>query len=118
GGGARLAEAGGAVFGGPVSPLLALVLLLLPQHAPELTERAAQHAAPAADAAPPPSELMQGIYEHLFAHPYTQAPYLQLGPIPFHFTNHNLALLVSAGLVPLPVRRAPPRRRDGPRPRG
>lgn len=45
------------------------------------------------------SEMMQTIYAHLFAHPYTHEPYAQLGPIPFHFTNHNLALLVSAALV-------------------
>jgi len=55
-------------------------------------------AAPAA-ASQSPSDLMQGIYEHLFAHSYTHEPYLRIGPIPFQFTNHNLALLISATLV-------------------
>lgn len=46
-----------------------------------------------------PSAMMQTIYQHLFAHAYTHEPYAQIGPVPFHFTNHNLALLISATLV-------------------
>ncbi len=46
-----------------------------------------------------PSAMMQTIYGHLFAHPYTHEPYAQVGPIPFHFTNHHLALLLSATIV-------------------
>lgn len=66
---------------------------------------AVQHAASGAEAAEhaagdlPPSEMMSAVYGHLFAHPYTHAPYLKLGPIEFHFTNHNLALLIAAAIV-------------------
>jgi F-type H+-transporting ATPase subunit a len=95
---------------GPLSALLASLLCLLPQHA------AGTQAPPAAT--PQPSELMQGIYEHLFAHPYTQKPYLQLGPIPFHFTNHNLALLVAAGIVLLAFGWLARRRKKDPLARG
>jgi F-type H+-transporting ATPase subunit a len=84
-----------------MSLLFAALAGLLPQHSGEANAAAAHAPAAqhAADAAKSPSDLMQGIYEHLFAHPYTHEPYLQLGPIPFHFTNHNLALLLSAGIV-------------------
>jgi len=111
---------------GPMS-LLAVTLAgivtalagVVPQHGGEANAAAhapaAQHAA---EATPGPSELMQGIYEHLFAHPYTHEPYLRLGPIPFHFTNHNLALLLSAGLVLLAFGWLALRRRRDPMARG
>ncbi len=60
---------------------------------------AVEAAGHAAAEAMPSAEMMTGIYEHLFAHPYTHEPYLTLGPIPFHFTNHNLALLIAAAIV-------------------
>ncbi len=68
-----------------------------------VVESATDHATAAATAAGPQSasEMMKGIYEHLFAHPYSHAPYASVGPIPFYFTNHNLALLVAAGIVAL-----------------
>lgn len=68
---------------------------------------------------PSSSEMLQEIYGHLFAHPYTHEPYLDVGGVPFHFTNHNLALLVSAALVGLAFGwLAWRRRRDGMVPRG
>jgi F-type H+-transporting ATPase subunit a len=46
-----------------------------------------------------PSEMMGQVYNHLFAHPYGDQPWLTLGPVEFRFTNHHAAILVAAAIV-------------------
>ena len=92
----QVANAICAMLFAPASPLFAGS----PAGSPAVTAPGAVEAGGhAAAEAISSSEMMTGIYQHLFAHAYTHEPYLQLGPIPFHFTNHNLALLVSATIV-------------------
>ncbi len=49
------------------------------------------------------SAKMKLLYSHLSAHRYSEerGPYLTVGPVKFYLTNHNVALLVAAGLVAL-----------------
>ena len=45
------------------------------------------------------SEKMIALYSHLSAHKYHEEPYLQIGSLSFYWTNHHLAILVSAAVV-------------------
>jgi len=104
-----------------VATLVAALGLFAPQHAPEGAAAPAGHAAQAGPAAAEElsaSEMMNEVYGHLFAHPYTAKPYLDVGGVPFHFTNHNLALLISAGIVLLAFGWLAAKRRSDPIARG
>ena len=81
-----------------------VLALLSPQHAGADGQHAvapAESAAAVSASAPAmsPAEMMKSLYRHLDAHAYSETPYLKLGPVEFRFTNHNLALLVSAAIV-------------------
>ncbi len=45
------------------------------------------------------SEKMTSIYHHLTAYRYSEDPFLSVGPLKFYFTNHHLAILLSAFFV-------------------
>jgi len=70
------------------------------------------------DGAMAPAEMMKTLYRHLDEHDYSPEPYAHLGPIAFHFSNHNLALLIAAGLVLLAFGWLAARRRRNPLPTG
>jgi len=111
----------------------ALASALLP-----IGEPGEAHGVPAQDAGrgdsrPDSAGIMTGLYEHLSPHPYSDEPWLVLGPavepvpkfgevdfsnLRFYFTNHHVAVLAAAALVMVAFGWLARRRSDDPRPAG